>query len=344
MNFVFFGTPEYAAIIIGKLIDAGFVPVAVICNPDRPVGRKKILTAPPTKILAQKYNIPVWQPETLTTKNPAKNGALADPSVVQESGPGLGIRNNKHIVNSNSLSSGNVDNSISEPAEGFAPSGPGIPSPGPHYAAGSQDLLYQNWDFFVVAAYSKILPKEILDIPRLGTVGVHPSLLPKYRGPTPIQSAILAGEKETGVTLYLLDEKMDHGPILSNEKLVMSNEETTETLTKKLAELGADLLIKLLPLMEAPQLAGALEPQGESQATYTKKFKTEDAFVDLEKDSPIEIERKIRALNPEPGVFTLSPSKGGHRRMKILEVELTPEGKLKLKKIQYEGGKLIELS
>jgi len=286
-KFVFFGTPEFAAIVLEKIIAAGFIPSAVLCNPDRPVGRKKIITPPPTKVLAEKNNIKVYQPEKLE---------------------------------------------ISPPAGGL-------------------DLEIGKIDFAVVAAYSKIIPKKILEIPRLGTIGVHPSLLPKYRGASPIQSAILAGEKETGVTLFLTDEKVDHGPILAKRELTMTNDDDYDNLQKRLADLAADLLIETLPKF----LTGEIKPrtQNESEATYTKKFRAEDGFVDLEilrqaqdgtsPGQPEIILRKIRALNPEPGVWTIIPPTGGGKRTKILEAEIA-NGKLRIKKIQIEGGKQKNLS
>jgi len=272
-NYVFFGTPDFAATILEKLIGAGFLPAAVVCNPDRPVGRKKVLTAPPTKILAQKYNIPVLQPENIRTSDVLTLTPIF----------------------------------------------------------GTSDV--RKFDILIVAAYAKIIPEEILQIPRLGTIGVHPSLLPRHRGASPIQSAILEGDEVTGVTLYLLDEKMDHGPIITGREFPISNLQFS-TLRQKLAELGGELLIETLPKF----VSGEIKPQvqNEEYATYTKKFKTEDAYVDLEKDSPAIIEKKVRALNPEPGVWTMQNGK----RMKILEAELDPAaagGKLVLKKIQFEG-------
>ena len=289
MNYIFLGTPEFAVIILEKLITAGFVPDVVVCNPDKPVGRKKVITPPPTKILAEKYKINILQPEILA----------------------------------------------------------------------NCELQTTKSDFFVVAAYSKIIPKEILKIPRFGTIGVHPSLLPKYRGPSPIQTAILNGDEITGTTLYLMDEKIDNGPILATSHLPIDNSDNYETLMKKLAELNADLLIEFLrkiePISNQQSVISNLAiPQDESLVTYTKKFSTQDAFIepqDLEKaqgstGSPqeirrlaIEIDRKIRALNPEPGTFTLSLSKGGlSKRMKILEAKVIDE-KLKITKIQMEGKK-----
>lgn len=267
MKYLFFGTPEFAAIILEKLITVGMPPALVICNPDRPAGRKKIITPPPTKILAEKNQIPVWQPETL-------------------------VNFQSEILN----------------------------------------FKLDKIDFAVVAAYAKILPKEIIELPKLGIVGVHPSLLPKYRGSTPIQSVILNGEQETGTTLFLIDEKVDHGSILAVDHLPITKNDTYETLLKKLAELSGDLTVKILP----KYISGKITPQtqNEAEATYTKKIGTQDAFVDCDKDTPESIARKVRALNPEPGTWTILNGK----RTKILEAEII-EGKLKLKKIQIEGKK-----
>ena len=286
MKCVFFGTPEFAAIILEKLIKVGFIPEAVVCNPDRPVGRKKIITPSPVKARIMNYE--------------------------------LGIRDKIKILQPEKL-----DSSL------FI-----IPN--------------SSFDVFVVAAYSQIIPKEILEIPRLGTIGVHPSLLPKYRGSSPIQSAILNGDKETGVTLYLMDDKMDHGPILAQRELEFSifNFQFS-ILYQKLAELSADLLIETLPKF----LNREIEPitQNESQATYTKKFITEDGRIDPEDlsaaqngaslEKAIMIERKIRALNPEPGVFTFINGK----RVKLLEAKIS-EGKIVIIKTQIEGKKPQESS
>ncbi|MBI5306372.1 methionyl-tRNA formyltransferase [Candidatus Wolfebacteria bacterium] len=282
MKYIFFGSPEFAAIILEKLINSGFIPSAVVCNPDKPVGRKKIITAPATKIIAQKYDIPVWQSEKLNLQNI-------------------------------------------------------------YTKCDRIDCIYQkDFDFFIVAAYAKIISKEILEIPRLGTIGAHPSLLPKYRGATPIQSAILNNEKETGAAIFLIDEKVDHGRIVASSKYKVLSADDYESLMRKLAELSADLLIEILPNIEERIKTATI--QDESQATYTKKFKTEDALIsseDLEVaknqggEIAIKIERKIKAFNPEPGAYTFINNK----RVKLLEAEIF-EGKLKLKKIQIEGEKL----
>lgn len=273
MKYVFFGTPQFAAIVLEKLISAGLPPVALVCNPDRPVGRKKIITPPPTKLLVtrhQSLGIKVLQPENLSDL----------------------------MSNVSALMS----------------------------------------DLFVVTAYNKILPGEVIEMPQLGTIGIHPSLLPKYRGPSPIQSAILAGEKGTGVTLYLLTEKMDDGPILAQKKVPIELFAYSRELERCLAEAGAELLIKTLPKLTEGKITPV--PQDESLATYTKKFTAEDAFV-TEEDLKAaqagsaktpEIYNKIRALNPEPGAWTIQNGK----RVKLLEAKII-DSRLQLTKIQQEG-------
>ncbi|MEK9170452.1 MAG: methionyl-tRNA formyltransferase [Patescibacteria group bacterium] len=190
-------------------------------------------------------------------------------------------------------------------------------------------------DFFVVASFGKILKKDILDVPGKGIINVHPSLLPKYRGPSPIQSALLNNEKETGVTLFFIDEKIDHGKILAREEMQIANSDNYASLMEKLAGLSVKMLVKTLPeIMEGKSKP---EPQDESQATYTKKFTSEDAYIDLKKDNPKEIWLKIRALNPEPGIYTILELKNGKKlRLKLLEAEFL-SNELKLAKVQPEG-------
>lgn len=157
-------------------------------------------------------------------------------------------------------------------------------------------------DLFLVAAYGRIIPKEILEIPKYGTLNVHPSLLPKYRGASPIQAAILDGERETGVTIILLDEELDHGPIIAQEKLSIENTDTSESLTKKLGELGARLLIKSIP----DWIEGKIKPreQDHQKATFTKILTKEEGFIDLSNPPSAEkFNRMVRAFYPWPGVW-----------------------------------------
>ena len=181
-------------------------------------------------------------------------------------------------------------------------------------------LCALNPDLFVIASYGKILSKEILDIPKYGTLNMHPSLLPKYRGPSPIQSAILNGDKETGVTIMLTDEKMDHGPILANFKLQITNPKITyKELEKELAELGGELLVKTIP----DWLSGKIKPkeQNHSKATYTRKIIKEDGLINWSEPAEV-IERKIRAYNPWPGAYSFWLKNNKKQRMIFLKAEI----------------------
>ena len=164
-----------------------------------------------------------------------------------------------------------------------------------------EKLEHLKPDLAVIAAYGKILPKEILDIPRFGFINVHPSLLPKYRGASPIQCAILNGDKETGVTIMKIDKKMDHGPILAYSKWLIANSDTYESLSKKLAKFGAELLVKTM----SDYISGKIKPieQEHEKATYTKIIKKEDGKIDWIK-SAIEIERMTRGYYPWPSTWT----------------------------------------
>ena len=156
LNIVFFGTPKFSVQIMEKLKGNDLTPSLLITTPNKPKGRKLILTPPETKIWAEENKIKVLQP----TK-------LKDPEFLKE-------------------------------------------------------MSANNWDLFIVASYGKIIPKEILDMPKYGTINVHPSLLPRLRGASPMQSAILSEDK-TGVTIMLMDEEMDHGPILIQKDLEIDN-------------------------------------------------------------------------------------------------------------------------
>lgn len=153
----------------------------------------------------------------------------------------------------------------------------------------------------VVAAYGLFLPKVVLETPRYGCLNIHPSLLPRYRGPSPVISAILEGEKTTGVTIMLLDEGMDSGPVLAQEKAAIGTEETSDELTLRLFEAGADLLVQTL----AGWIRGEITPsiQDEDEATTTRLLKREDGLLDWS-ESASAIERRIRAFTPWPGTFT----------------------------------------
>lgn len=203
----------------------------------------------------------------------------------------------------------------------------------------------------IVVAYGKIIPQEILDLFPLGCLNLHPSLLPKYRGPSPIQSAILNGDEETGVTIIKLDAKMDHGARISNFEFPLRpraqgregilNDDTYQSLSEKLASAGAELLIKTLP----DYLAGKIkpEPQDDSQATYTKIINKEDGKIDWQKSAQ-EIERQIRAYAPWPGCFSGFLINGKNINVKIVKaqhvVPLYDDNQTNIGQFQIKNGQL----
>jgi methionyl-tRNA formyltransferase len=185
-------------------------------------------------------------------------------------------------------------------------------------------------DLIILAAFGQIISKEILAIPKYGCLNIHPSLLPKYRGASPIQSSILNGDNETGVTIMIMDEKLDSGPILANDKWQMTNNETTEKLTKKLAELGAELLIKIIPKWINKEITAQM--QDDSKASFTKEIKKENGQIDWHKSAD-EIERMTRAYNPWPGVYTEFRIKNKeYKRLKIIKARVS------LTEKKYEPG------
>ncbi len=270
-QFVFFGTPRFAEIFLSEILKRGFIPSLVICNPDRPAGRKKILTSPPVKALAEKHGIPVLQPE-----------------------------------NKNELETLN---------------------------------LKLETSFGLVAAYGEIIPTSVIQKFPKGIIGVHPSLLPEFRGATPIQAVLLERKEKTGISLFLLDEKVDHGPTIAQKNVAIGESDDYLSLEKKLALAGADLFVEKI----GGYLSGEIKPtlQDESQATYTKKFSREDAFVPedglknaLDGRGAEGVCAKIRAFSAEPGAWTIQNGK----QVKLLKCEIAG-GKLVLKKIQPEGKK-----
>ncbi len=158
-----------------------------------------------------------------------------------------------------------------------------------------------NPDLFVIVAYGKILPTQLLDIPKYGSVNIHPSLLPLYRGPSPIQAQILDGVKNSGVSIMLIDDEMDHGPILKSIPIELSMTETYESLGEKLFEIGAENL----PSTISGYISGKITPseQNHENATFCKIIKKEDGLIDWKKPAQY-IERMTRAYNPWPGAHT----------------------------------------
>ncbi|HEX9374046.1 MAG TPA: methionyl-tRNA formyltransferase [Roseiflexaceae bacterium] len=165
----------------------------------------------------------------------------------------------------------------------------------------AEQLAALRPDVGVVAAYGEILRRNVLTIPPLGYLNIHPSLLPRHRGPTPVHGAILDGDAETGVTVMLLDAKMDSGPIVAQRRVPLSPDARTEPLTHELFQLGAELLIEALPRYADGTLAPV--PQDDGQATYTKMLQKSDGVIDWSRPA-VQIERMTRAYDPWPGAQT----------------------------------------
>ncbi|ORI04534.1 methionyl-tRNA formyltransferase [Campylobacter concisus] len=234
MNVVFMGTPDYAVRILRHLKEAGFNIKAVFTQPDKPVGRKQILTPSEVKIYAQNelVGVPVLTPNT-----------LKDEAVIAE-------------------------------LKAFEPK------------------------FIVVAAYGKILPQSVLDVAIC--INLHASILPKYRGASPIQSAILAGEKQTGVTAMLMDAGLDTGDMLDFIYTPCESKMSSE-LFSELGELGGELIVKVLKNFEN------LKPQkqDDAQATHCKKISKSDGLFGFDEGAG-QIYNKFRALTPWPGLYLAS--------------------------------------
>ncbi len=188
-------------------------------------------------------------------------------------------------------------------------------------------------DLFVVCQYGLIIPEWVLDIPKKGTINVHTSLLPQYRGASPIQTALLHGETETGVTIMLMDAKMDHGAILAQQNLAIEPDETYLELSKKMEPVAANLLALTLPMW----LTGSITPeaQDESKVTLCKMFTREDGKIDFTK-SATEIYNQYRGLTPWPGIWTMWNGK----RLKLLQIKKSAHAGIP-GKVLNEAGKLF---
>ncbi|MEV2907928.1 methionyl-tRNA formyltransferase [Paenibacillus larvae] len=236
MKLIFMGTPEFAVPSLKAVLTEGHEVAAVVTQPDRPKGRKRVLTPPPVKIEAEKHGIPVYQPEKLRQSD--------------------------------------VIDRIRE----IAP------------------------DLIVTAAYGQILPKSLLEVPRLGCINIHASLLPKYRGGAPIHHAVMNGDPVTGVTIMYMAEGLDTGDMISKVEVPIMDEDTAGSMFKKLAAAGADLLRRTLPgLMD-----GSIQavPQNEKEAVYSPNITRENEKIDWSRTS-LQIFNQIRGLNPFPGAYTL---------------------------------------
>ncbi|MGB4057195.1 MAG: methionyl-tRNA formyltransferase [Alphaproteobacteria bacterium] len=174
-------------------------------------------------------------------------------------------------------------------------------------------------DVAVVAAYGLLLPKAVLQAPKYGCINIHASLLPRWRGASPIQRSIWAGDHESGVTLMQMDEGLDTGPMIAMEKIPLTSETTASSLHDALAILGAEMIVKAAGDLAAHEKLHAT-PQDNAGATYASLLKKEDGIIDWKK-SAVDIDRQIRALNPWPGTWANFEGK----RMKILSAIPSPQ-------------------
>jgi methionyl-tRNA formyltransferase len=186
------------------------------------------------------------------------------------------------------------------------------------------DLPFPASDLFVVCQYGLIIPQWVLDLPKKGTINIHTSLLPKYRGASPIQTALINGEAETGITIMLMDAQMDHGAILTQENVAIEPTETYLELSKKMEPVAANLLLMTLPLWLTDSIIP--EAQDESQVTTCKMFTRDDGRVDFTKSAKA-IYNQYRGLTPWPGIWTT----WNEKRLKLLviasEVKQSPDNK-----------------
>lgn len=231
MNIIFMGTPDFAVPTLEKLISSEHTVSAVYTQPDKPRGRKMVLTPPEVKVVALEHNIPVYQPTTFK------------------------------------------DEEVMETLGTF------------------------NADVIVVAAYGKLLPKAVLDLPKYGCVNVHGSLLPKYRGAAPIQRAVLDGEKVTGVTTMQMAEGLDTGDMLLTYETEILPDETSGELFDRLAVAGADLLLDTLTALQN----GTVTPkqQDDSLSTYAKMIDKSMCPIDFTQTAQ-QVHNQVRGLKPWP--------------------------------------------
>lgn len=229
---IFMGTPEISATVLEGIISSGYNVVAVIAQPDRPVGRKKILMPVPTKEVALRHDIPVYQP--------------------------IKIRKEYEFV---------------------------------------KEI---NPDVIITLAYGQIVPQGLLDIPPLGCLNLHGSLLPKYRGAAPIQYALMNNDKVTGMTLMKMVKEMDAGEMYASEEVKIEESDNSTSLFKKMGETALRLILKELPNILEGRLVGT--PQDESMVSFAPSIKPEEEKLDLNK-SKEELHGYIRALSDVPGAY-----------------------------------------
>lgn len=288
MKIIFLGTPEFAVPALKALAESQRHQVlGVVTQPDRPVGRKNIITPPPVKVTALEYGIPVFQYEKIRVE-------------------------------------------------------------------GIEDLKNLGADIMITCAYGQILSREIIDICKYGIINIHASLLPKYRGASPIQYAVINGEKITGVTIMKTEEGLDTGDIIESYETEIGECETAGELFDRLSNLGAEKICSVLDKIESGN--AVYTPQDDSLASVVKTIKKEDAIVDFSKNSET-VKNLINGMNPWPIAYTFFSGKKikfykatkSEGQGKVGEVIIADkrlviacgEGAVEILEIQEEGGKMM---
>jgi methionyl-tRNA formyltransferase len=273
---IFFGTSEYAVMVLDLLVERGYRPVLVVTTPDKPSGKGLKLNPPPVKVAAEKYDLDLIQPEK-----------LRDPDFIS-------------LLN-----------------DEIKP------------------------DLSIVVAYGKIIPQEIIDLPKHKTLNLHASLLPRLRGASPIETAILTDEKQTGVTIMQIDSEMDHGPIIIQKEVVVEPwPPTAPELGKALVGHGAELLVNLIPQWIKGELK--VIEQDHALATYTNKISKADGEINLN-DDPYKNYLKMQAFAEWPKTFFFVEKKGVKIRVIIKKAEFK-DGKLNILRVVPEGKNEMDYS
>lgn len=239
LDIVFAGTPEFSVPFLEALCQSENL-TAVLTQPDRPAGRKRVLAPPPAKIFAEKNNIKILQPENINSRKSA------------------------------------------------------------------EELKKLSPDLIAVVSYGKILKKPVLDIPALGCLNIHPSLLPKYRGPCPVEWTLINGDALTGVCCIMMEEGLDSGGIIEKKEVRISISDNRTTLEKKLIQTGTEVLLESIRKIKEGKARPC--PQ-EGEPVYAPFIKKEDRLIDWKK-SPDKIHNLIRALNPSPGARSFTSETG----------------------------------
>ena len=260
---IFMGTPDFSVPILEAVHNEYNVDL-VISQPDRPVGRKRILTAPPVAAAAKKLGIPVYQPENVSKE-------------------------------------------------------------------GLETITQLNPDLIITAAYGQLLSEKVLNIPRLGAINVHASLLPKHRGGAPIHRSIIEGDEKTGVSIMYMAKTLDSGDIIAQKEIPILDEDSVGTMHDKLSYLGRDLLLEVLPSILND--TNHRTPQNHEEATFSPNILKSDEYVDFNRKAR-EVFNQIRGLNPFPGGYTLLDGK----RLKLYASKITNE------QTTEPAGKIIEIT